>query len=61
MIFAGSWVAVGIRHRASPADKPWSRPERRKTSTSNTPPAWPTADVLLVSTRTLGYNPILFT
>ncbi len=37
--FAGSWTAVGLRHRPNAADSSWPNPLARMVSVSSTPPA----------------------
>jgi hypothetical protein len=57
---AGSWVAAGLRHRASAWLNAASRPLTRNASTSVTPPACDTTPDPAASTPTRGYNPLRF-
>ena len=58
-ILPGSWIANGFRHGRSAVDNDRPRPLVRIVSTSNTPPAWPTAADPLVSTCRRGYSPVV--
>jgi hypothetical protein len=61
MILPGSWTASGLRHPASADDRDRSRPVAVTVRVSRNPPACPIAAVADVSTRTRGYNPVIFT
>ncbi len=54
-ILAGSWTAVGFRHRSNAVDSSAPKPLTRTVSVSNTPPACPAAEQrVVVSTRRRG-------
>jgi hypothetical protein len=59
-VFPGSWTARVLRHGASAADSSRSNPTARAASVGNTPPACETTPDPPGSTRTRGYDPLIF-
>ena len=59
--FPGSCTARGLRHPASPTDKPRSSPAARSVSVNSNAPAWATTPDPSPDTTTLAYRPVVFT